>query len=129
MTNQILSTEETEEARRTLTELEKYLPNDESNLTYHFGRFLARRLRPYLTPFGFFIQCEYALLDLGNGFDTYTEQQPQKELIGHHWRTYSRFRREIPRIAEVVFPRTFAAEVKKCMTMDKIDGKLRNKES
>lgn len=111
-----------DEAKRKLMKLEDVIP-DADELLGNFGRFLAGRLNPQLVPMGFVIVCEMALYDLQAGVDSLTMQPIQNRLVGHPPIVYGRLRREIPHIADAIFPFGFAAKVR--LFIEEVKAKAR----
>lgn len=100
------------EPKLKLATLEKLIPNAHNELLYDFGRHLVDYLNWQLLPQGFVRGCDQAIRDLQAGTNTYTKQPIENRLVGCPQPVYSSLRMEIPRIAEVIFPPEFAAEVK-----------------
>ncbi len=101
-----------EEPKQKLLKLEEFIPNATDGLLYEFGRFLASYLNPELVPFGFVMGRELALHDLQAGRNGFTRESIQNRLVGYPPMMYALLRRQVPQIAEAIFPAEFAEKVK-----------------
>ncbi|MEM3074628.1 MAG: hypothetical protein QW727_01655 [Candidatus Pacearchaeota archaeon] len=88
-----------------------YFP-DQDETVYYFGKFLAERLNPVLSPDEFYTAAELALCDLLRGVNGFTNQQIKSKLVGYPLIIYGLLRMMIPDIACEVCPRDFAQDVK-----------------
>ncbi|MHB1316520.1 MAG: hypothetical protein ACYCZW_01550 [Minisyncoccota bacterium] len=102
-----------EELCQKLKNLRELIPEDFSDgLLYHFGEYMAERLnQSSIVPTGFIMGCELALYDLEKGVNGFTGKPIQNSIVGYPSMNYSLLRQDIARIAQVVFPPEFAAEV------------------
>lgn len=101
------------EPKKKLADLQEYLPSAICRATYEFGEFLAEFLGSELTPAGFILGCNLALNDLRTGINSHTGLPIQGNIAGYPEVVYGYLRSEIPAIADAVFPKEFAGNVKK----------------
>ena len=99
------------EAKVKLMNLRQHLPGANDPMVA-FGQFMSGRLNSYQTPDEFADACERALYDLVTGVDSFSREKIVSPLIGYTPMIFALLRREVPGIAEAVFPSDFASDVK-----------------
>lgn len=102
----------TDEPKKRLQNLQLYFPGATNKMISDFGIYLANRLNSHLTPIKFMRQCAMALYDLERGVDGYEETLISSPLVGLSSSAYTFLCKEIPNIAEKIFPPDFAREVR-----------------
>ncbi|MDD4477109.1 MAG: hypothetical protein PHY40_03040 [Patescibacteria group bacterium] len=113
-----------DDPKRRLVKLEELIPNATDGVLYDFGRYLADYLNPELVPIGFVVGCELALHDLQAGVNG-SGKPISCRLVGYPPVIYILLRMEIPRIADAIFPPSFASEVKKIIDKMAKSSKIR----
>ena len=88
------------------------IDGDADNLIRDFCRFMSFRLPSALLPDGFVFACNLALYDLNGGVDGHTQKPIKNGLTGYPDAVYALIGMRIPDIADAVFPKGFADDVR-----------------
>jgi hypothetical protein len=96
---------EMNDIRSKLTNLKQYMTG-EPDIIYEFGRFLAERLNPRLTPEGFNLALELAMHDIQTGTG-YTGKPITHALTGYPQIVYASLGTRLNDIAKTVLPEEF----------------------
>ena len=97
---------EMNDVKTKLLDLKQYMP-EEPDIIYEFGRFLAGRLNPRLTPEGFNLALELAMYDIQTGTEGYTGKPITHALTGYPSTVYVGLRLNLTNIAKAVLPEEF----------------------
>jgi len=100
------------EPKQKLVNLKEHLPGEHEQVVYDFGKYLAEYLNNELVPMGFALGCMLALHDLQAGVNGFSGKPIVGRLANYPPFVYAMLQRQIPHIAEAIFPAEFAAAVK-----------------